>query len=365
MESNSSRRNRPNLLIELGLESISDVVLLALQCLRSGNYQHAIQLCSAGCERYGNDTAAAVVSAMAELGMGEVGRAETLLSAVRSAHPTHLVSLYTLAWLHAESGDTALAVKELLAVIRAYPDYPGALGALSTFHMPGPSYRDVLGYVHQVLAPKTYLEIGVETGATLRLAQSAELAVGIDPNLVAVRKSEIKGQVRLYETTSDEFFTAHTCASVFDGRPLDLAFIDGMHRFEYAIRDFCNVESWSNPNTVVVLHDVLPVHPIVAERERQTKFWVGDTWKVLWLLVERRQDLTISVIPTPPSGLAIIRGLNREHKCDPAHFGNTIEHYAGLTYPSLEPGTWPGHLRLVANTRAGWNSALFMSEKSS
>ena len=353
------------MLIELGLESISDVVLLALQCLRSGNYQQAIQLCSVGCERFGNDPAAAVVSAMAELGMGEVGHAETLLSAVRNAHPTHLVGLYTLAWLHAESGNTNLAVEELLEVIRAYPDYPGALGALSTFLMPGPSYRDVLGYVHQILAPKTYLEIGVETGATLRLAQSTECAVGIDPNLAAVRKCELSDRIRLYETTSDDFFAVHTCADVFGGRPLDLAFIDGMHRFEYAIRDFCNVELWSNPNTIVVLHDVLPVHPIVAERERQTKFWVGDTWKVLWLLVEGRKDLTISVIPTPPSGLAIIRGLNREHKCDPALFGTTIEHYAGLTYPSLEPGSWPEHFRLVANTKTGWNSALGMAGRSS
>ncbi len=93
-------------------------------------------------------------------------------------------------------------------------------------------------------------------------------------------------------------------------------FIDGMHRYEFALRDFCNVENWANPRTIVAIHDVLPILPLVAERERSTKFWVGDVWKALWMLLEFRKDLAIFVIPTPPSGLAIIRGLNPRNTQD-------------------------------------------------
>jgi predicted O-methyltransferase YrrM len=347
-----------NLLSELGLESPCDVLLLALQLVRSGNYPQAIQLCKAARDEFGSEPSLEVALAMAEFGLGHGDSAQERLSSVRAEHPSHLVGLFTLAWMHGEAGNTRSAIQELLEVIRVYPDYPGALGALSTLLMPGPSYRDVLGYIHHALAPKTYLEIGVETGATLSLAKTAERIVGIDPNLTAVRKHDLDARARLYEATSDEFFAMHTVSDVFEGRPLDLAFIDGMHRFEYAIRDFCNVELWSNADTTVVIHDVLPVLPIVAERERQTKFWVGDVWKALWLLVEERNDLTIRVIPTPPSGLAVIRGLNHERKCDPSHFASALERYAGLAYSTEDIDTFPKHIAIVANTKLGWDSAL-------
>jgi predicted O-methyltransferase YrrM len=353
------------MLNELGLASPSDVVLFAAQLLRSGEYQRAIHICNAARGQFGSDRAIEVLAAMAELGQGEVGNAEQLLSAVRSTQPKHLVGLFTLAWAHAQSGNTKLAIEELLEVIRIYPDYPGAISTLSSFRMPGPSYRDVLSYIHRALAPKTYLEIGVETGATLCLAKTAERIAGVDPNLGAIRRNDLDSRTHLYESTSDDFFAEHGLDDVFAGRPLDLAFIDGMHQFEFVVRDIHNVEVWSNPQTVVVVHDVLPVLPIVAERERQTKFWVGDVWKSLWFLAELRTDLSVRVIPTPPSGLAVIRRLNRKHNYADSDFTSALTRYANLAYPDAQTGVLPESARIVHNSKSGWNAALGLSENSS
>ena len=45
----------------------------------------------------------------------------------------------------------------------------------------------------------------------------------------------------LFEMTSDAFFAAHSPSALL-GRPVDLAFIDGMCRFELALRDVLNIE---------------------------------------------------------------------------------------------------------------------------
>ena len=47
--------------------------------------------------------------------------------------------------------------------------------------------------------------------------------------------------------TSDDFFASHDLAQVLGGRPVDLAYIDGMHQFEFALRDFMNLERYVGP----------------------------------------------------------------------------------------------------------------------
>ncbi len=78
--------------------------------------------------------------------------------------------------------------------------------------------------------------------------------------------------------TSDRFFVQR--ADELLTTPVDLAFIDGMHWFEFALRDFMNIEQRSHPATVVVFDDVFPAHPMQAQRERATRVWTGDIWKI-------------------------------------------------------------------------------------
>ncbi len=61
----------------------------------------------------------------------------------------------------------------------------------------------------------------------------------------------------------------------------DLCFIDGMHLFEYALRDFMNVERCAAPGAIVVIDDIFPNHPAQGQRERRTRAWTGDVWRLV------------------------------------------------------------------------------------
>ena len=51
---------------------------------------------------------------------------------------------------------------------------------------------------------------------------------------------------------------------------MDFAFIDGMHLFEFALRDFMNLERHCTPQSVIMVHDCYPTEREHAEREPQT-----------------------------------------------------------------------------------------------
>jgi SAM-dependent methyltransferase len=169
-------------------------------------------------------------------------------------------------------------------------------------------YRDTLKQLHEVLKPKLYLEIGVNYGASLALARGR--CVGVDP-LIAPRQA-VPEQARLVEMQSDDFFEK-AATEVLDEKP-DLAFIDGMHLFEFALRDFMNVEAVASPDAVVVIDDIFPNHPAQAKRERSTRFWTGDVWKLHDLLKKERPDLFLMPIDTSPTGLLLVWGLDPSNR---------------------------------------------------
>jgi hypothetical protein len=98
--------------------------------------------------------------------------------------------------------------------------------------------------------------------------------------------------------------------SPFWPTPIDLAFIDGMHLFEFALRDFINVERYCEPSSVVVFDDMLPRDVDEAARERHTQAWTGDVFKLRDVLVALRPDLRLTVVDTEPTGLLIVSNLS-------------------------------------------------------
>src|SRR5207248_2176044 len=52
---------------------------------------------------------------------------------------------------------------------------------LAGLNFPGPYYLEVISMFHSHLRPRTYLEIGVETGQSIALARPETRAIGIDP----------------------------------------------------------------------------------------------------------------------------------------------------------------------------------------
>ncbi|HYQ15864.1 MAG TPA: class I SAM-dependent methyltransferase, partial [Polyangiaceae bacterium] len=254
-------------------------------------------------------------------------------------------------------GDTALASELLLAVLERFPDFPGAQGALASVRLPGPPYRDVLRRLHELVKPRTYLEIGVETGATLAFAKAAERVIGIDPDDSKLRRELVPGNARVFHETSDAFFSRQTRAQALGAHHVDLAFIDGMHWFEYALRDFINVEAWSTPASVVVLHDCLPLFPLTASRERRTKFWVGDVWKLVGILRRYRPDLRVKIVATAPSGLCVVRGLDPSSRVLREQLDDIVARYRDLPYPAQALET-PEGFELVPANEAGLREAL-------
>jgi predicted O-methyltransferase YrrM len=255
------------------------------------------------------------------------------------------------------AGDAELATELLLDVLERFPDFPGAQGALAGLRFPGPPYRDVLRRLHDLVKPRCYLEIGVETGATLAFAHAAALAIGVDPDASKLRRDLLPANARVFHETSDAFFERQSREQALGERRLDLAFIDGMHLFEYALRDFMHVEAWAEPQGVVVLHDCVPISALSASRERRTNFWVGDVWKVVSILREYRPELRVKIVATAPSGLVIVRGLEPSSRVLWEQLDSIVERFRELPYPASALAV-PAGFELVPASEAGLREAL-------
>lgn len=339
----------------LGELSAADVVLLAAQALRVGSPDYAAAICEAYVGA--PDAALSLTRAAALFGTGQQAQAIGLVDGVLAEQPEHLAALFYRAQMAQAEKDVPRASELLLAVLSRFPDFPGAQGALAGLCMPGPPYRDVLRRLHEIVRPRTYLEIGVETGATLAFAQTAERAVGIDPDASKLRRDLVPASARVFHETSDAFFARTTRAEIFGPHTVDLAFIDGMHWFEYALRDFINAEAWSQPGGTIVLHDCLPLVPVTASRERRTKFWVGDVWKVVTILREFRPELRIKIVATAPSGLCVVRGLNPASRLLLERLDEIVERFRDAPYPAAALEA-PAGFELVPASEAGLREAL-------
>lgn len=168
-------------------------------------------------------------------------------------------------------------------------------------------YHDTLRRIHDVLQPRRYLEIGVRTGSSLDIASCPSMAVEPEP----MPRYTPPASCQLFELSSDDFFEAH--AKTVKNEPPDLVFIDGMHLFEFVLRDFMSVERNANPGTCVVIDDIFPTHPAQATRKRTTKYWTGDVWKIIDCLEKYRPDLQLIRLDTSPTGLLLILGLNPDN----------------------------------------------------
>ena len=195
-------------------------------------------------------------------------------------------------------------------------------------------YLHLLERIHREVRPRTYLEIGMHVGHSLALLEPETLGIGVDP-LPAIRKP-INKTTKLFFETSDEFFAHHDVRAELGGLPVDVAFIDGMHLFEYALRDFANVERWCGPDSVVLVHDCFPPDARSAERVRSNDFWTGDTWKLVPCLAEMRPDLDVATVMVGPSGLAFIRGMDPTNNVLFDRYDEIVSKYSGLDFSVLD-----------------------------
>lgn len=192
------------------------------------------------------------------------------------------------------------------------PVAPPARKALS-----GPNWN---AYIHEVLKrrnAKNYLEIGVRHGVTF--AGVACPSIGVDPVFIFDRNPMgAKKVMHLYQMTSDDFFADYSPSAIF-GRVVDVAFLDGLHQYEYLLRDFINTEKHCGHNSLILLDDCLPVNTEMTERVHDPAarvdkdiagWWTGDVWKVVTILREYRPDLRITPVDVHPTGNVAVSNLN-------------------------------------------------------
>jgi len=200
-------------------------------------------------------------------------------------------------------------------------------------------YRQFLSGIHELLRPKQYLEIGVFSGDTLALARCP--VVGIDPAYAIT--AELHNSVHLFRTTSDEYFLRPQPLAPTGGQGFDFAFIDGLHLFEFALRDFINAERYSRPAGVIIFDDVLPRNVDEAARERHTGGWTGDVYPIVEVLDRYRPELFVLPVDTRPTGLLLVLGTDPE---------NTVlaDHYAEIMAEFRHPDPQPVPAELLDRT---------------
>ena len=163
---------------------------------------------------------------------------------------------------------------------------------------------DFLARAHSILKPRFYVEIGVEFGKSLGLADCPALGIDPAPQLTALLDSRHKISL----TTSDDFFMLTDAASQL--QPIDLSYIDGMHQIEYVLKDFMHMERYCHAGSVMIVDDVYPAHALQGERIRQSQFWAGDVWKIISVLENVRPDLILLPLDTSPTGSLLVIGLD-------------------------------------------------------
>ena len=190
-------------------------------------------------------------------------------------------------------------------------------------------YLDFLSKVHSVAQPDWYLEIGTRSGRSLVLASCASIA--IDPEFQL--KGDALGSkpaLHLFQETSDAAF-ANPRLKALDAR-IDIAFLDGLHRFEFLLRDVINTEAMMSEDGVMFLHDVAPRTVEMTSREIPVAgtAWTGDVWKLMPILKRYRPDLDAVVLDCPPTGLAMITGPWRQSDALIRHYDEILAEWMGV-----------------------------------
>jgi tetratricopeptide (TPR) repeat protein len=184
---------------------------------------------------------------------------------------------HVMAKCHQQLGDSAAMHSAIAAALAANGNHLATHQLQAKLALPGPSYPEHLAAIHRHLQPRTYLEIGVAQGLTIALAHPDTLAIGVDPEPQI--QHPLGPNTQIFALPSDGFFARGDLATIFRNQPLDLAFIDGMHNFEFALRDFINTERMATRHSTILVHDTYPLDRITAEHDRKTLFWSGPIWR--------------------------------------------------------------------------------------
>jgi hypothetical protein len=245
---------------------------------------------------------------------------------------------------HRLLGDGDEAHAAYAEALAHHPDCVRAHVGLSMLRMPAEHYLVWLQRLYALLAPETAIEIGVYQGSSLALFRPPTVVLAVDPKpLLAV---PLRAETHIFAETSDEFFARRPVGTLCGGRPLSVGFIDGLHLFEQALRDFINIEAHSGPGTVILLHDTVPLDEPTQRRTAGTQFHTGDVWRTVLCLKKYRPDLDLFTIPAPPTGLTVVTGLDRSSQTLRRGYDAYVEEFLGVPYSAVQNDLY-AHMNIV------------------
>jgi tetratricopeptide (TPR) repeat protein len=229
-----------------------------------------------------------------------------------------------------ENETAALNYRKALALDR---NFERAHVGLATLRMPGDLYYTWLGRFYNFLSPETVIEIGVAEGRSLALVQPPTIAIGVDPNPITIHP--LIAETHIFPETSNAFFERCGPVSILKGRPLGVAFIDGLHLYEQALKDFINLETYCGPRSVILLHDTVPLDEATQSRACDTQFHTGDVWKTVLCLKHYRPELDVFTIATPWTGLTVITGVDPKSKVLADNYDEAVARFIETPFSSI------------------------------
>ncbi len=163
---------------------------------------------------------------------------------------------------------------------------------------------------------KNYLEIGVFNGHVFFRVNS-RFKIAVDPAFAFDNSRKIgklfTNPYNLYNTyiqkTSDDFF-AQDAPKLFAQKKVQLALVDGMHEYAFALRDVENTLKFLSDDGVIIMHDCNPLTKEEAGtfeewQKKGSGQWNGDVWKSIVHLRSTRTDINVFVLNCD-QGLGII-----------------------------------------------------------
>jgi hypothetical protein len=175
-----------------------------------------------------------------------------------------------------------------------------------------------------------YLEVGCRTGRIFQRSRGKTIAVDpyfqVESNVIG-----IKPALHVFQKTSDDFFASKFLEAL--NVNLSFSFLDGMHLFEYLLRDFIETEMHSTSGSLIALHDCCPFSHEMATRDLcnlPKGNWTGDVWKLIPILKQFRPDLTVRVLDCAPTGLVLISGLDPKSRTLRESYDDIVSQFEGL-----------------------------------
>lgn len=175
-----------------------------------------------------------------------------------------------------------------------------------------------------------YLEVGCRTGRIF--GESRGKTIAVDPYF-QVQKNVItvKPALHVFQKTSDDFFASNFLTSM--NVKLSFSFLDGMHLFEFLLRDFIAAERHGTLDSVIALHDCCPFTFEMTTRDLENLprgNWTGDVWKLIPILKKYRPDLSVKVLDAAPTGLVLVSNLDPESKILTENYDTILAKYIDL-----------------------------------